>query len=144
MPAGRSSVVGGSEIPYQPWAATKKAENFQNRAQADPLSKCYMPGVPRSCIWIFRFRSSRRRSAIAMTFAWSLDYRLIQTDGTPHPQIWMRGWAIRAAAGMETPWLWTSRDNNDKTWLDMAGDFHSDALHVVERYRLTDARHDSV
>ncbi len=30
-------------------------------------------------------------------------------------------------------------NNNDKTWLDMAGDFHSDALHVVERYRMTDA-----
>ena len=30
-------------------------------------------------------------------------------------------------------------DNNDKTWLDMAGDFHSDALHVVERYHMTDA-----
>ena len=23
---------------------------------------------------------------------------------------------------------------NDKTWFDRAGDFHSDALHVVERY----------
>jgi hypothetical protein len=30
-------------------------------------------------------------------------------------------------------------NSNDKTWLDMAGDFHSDALHVVERYRMTDA-----
>jgi len=29
-------------------------------------------------------------------------------------------------------------NHNDKTWLDMAGDFHSDALHVVERYRMTD------
>ena len=29
-------------------------------------------------------------------------------------------------------------NNNDKTWFDMAGDFHSDALHVVERYRMTD------
>ena len=40
MPAGRSVVAGG-EIPYQPWAAEKKAENFQNRQTADPLSKCY-------------------------------------------------------------------------------------------------------
>ena len=36
MLAGRSVVVGG-EIPYQPWAAAKKAENFQNRQKADPL-----------------------------------------------------------------------------------------------------------
>src|ERR1700691_3799966 len=34
-------------ISYQPWAAAKRAENFQNRQQADPLGKCYMPGVPR-------------------------------------------------------------------------------------------------
>ena len=26
---------------------------------------------------------------------------------------------------------------NDKTWFDMAGNFHSDALHVVERYTRT-------
>ena len=31
---------------------------------------------------------------------------------------------------------------NDKTWFDMAGDFHSDALHVVERYRMTG--HDTI
>ena len=46
MRAGRS-VVEGNEIPYQPWAAAKKLENAANRATADPLSKCYMPGVPR-------------------------------------------------------------------------------------------------
>ena len=33
-------------------------------------------------------------------------------------------------------------NNNDKTWFDMAGDFHSDALHVVERYRMTG--HDTI
>src|SRR6185369_11980290 len=36
MTAGLSVVEGG-EIPYQPWAALKKAENFANRATADPL-----------------------------------------------------------------------------------------------------------
>src|ERR1035438_6412081 len=46
MLAGRS-VVAGAEIPYQPWAVAKKAENFQNRLKADPVAKCYMPGVPR-------------------------------------------------------------------------------------------------
>ena len=44
MLAGRSVVVGG-EIPYQPWAVAKKAENFRNRQTADPLGKCYIPSV---------------------------------------------------------------------------------------------------
>src|ERR1700679_53654 len=46
MLAGRSVVVG-TEIPYQSWAIAKKAENFQNRQNADPVGKCYIPGVPR-------------------------------------------------------------------------------------------------
>src|SRR3954464_4299171 len=39
-PAG-VSVVDGNDIPYQPWALAKKRENFENRATADPESKCY-------------------------------------------------------------------------------------------------------
>src|SRR5678815_1728837 len=46
MPAG-SSVVKDGPIPYQPEAAKKRAENFAKRATADPLSNCYLPGVPR-------------------------------------------------------------------------------------------------
>src|SRR6478752_4517758 len=46
MLAGRS-VIDGAKIPYQEWAAAKRAENFQNRRKADPLGKCYIPGVPR-------------------------------------------------------------------------------------------------
>jgi hypothetical protein len=29
-------------------------------------------------------------------------------------------------------------NHNDRTWFDMAGDFHSDGLRVVERYTLLD------
>ena len=31
-------------------------------------------------------------------------------------------------------------NNNDKTWLDVIGSFHSDTLHVVERYTVIDAK----
>ncbi len=137
MLAGRSVVVGGV-IPYQPWAAQKKAENFRTRLTADPVSKCYLPGVPRIMSMDFPFQIFQTPQAIAMAFEWSLDYRLIYTDGSPHPP-------------EETFWMGDSRgrwdgdtlvvdvaDNNDLTWLDMAGDFHSGALHVVERYQMTD------
>src|SRR5580658_2320113 len=48
--------AGRSVVPYQPWAAAKKAENFQNRAKEDPLGKCYMPGVPRIMYLDFPFQ----------------------------------------------------------------------------------------
>src|SRR5438046_10529657 len=46
IPAG-FGVVEGGEIPYQPWALTKKKQNFVNRATEDPVNKCFLPGVLR-------------------------------------------------------------------------------------------------
>jgi hypothetical protein len=138
MLAGRS-VVAGAEIPYQPWAARKKAENFQNRQTADPLSKCYMPGVPRIMSMDFPFQIFQTPKAIAIAFEWSLDYRLIYTDGIRHPDdasFWMGD--SRGRWDGDTLVVDVA-NHNDLTWFDMAGDFHSDALHVVERYRMTDA-----
>jgi hypothetical protein len=137
MPAGRGVVEGG-EIPYQPWAAAKKLENFANRAMADPLANCYMPGVPRMMYMEWPFQVLQTRDHIAMTFEWQQVYRLIYTNGTPHDD-------------RVTPWMGDSRgrwegdtlvvevaNHNDKTWFDMAGNFHSDALRLVERYTMLD------
>src|SRR5579885_1257921 len=91
MPAGLSVVSGGT-IPYQPWAAAKRAENFQNRQKLDPLNQCYIPGVPRVMYLDYPFQIFQTPQLITMAFEWSLDYRLIYTDGTPHPadiDFWM-------------------------------------------------------
>ena len=129
-------VVGG-EIPYQPWAAAKKAENFKNRQKADPLNQCFIPGVPRIMYLDFPFQIFQTSRAVAMAFEWSLDYRLIHTDGTPHP-VDLDSWMGDSRGRWEGDTLVVDvSNNNDKTWFDMAGDFHSDALHVVERYRMT-------
>jgi hypothetical protein len=142
MLAGRSVVVGADDrektIPYQPWAAAKKAENFKVRQKADPLEQCYLPGTPRIMYMEYPFQIFQTPKAVGITFEWSLVYRLIYTDGSQHP------------ADIDT-YMGDSRGHwdgdtlvvdvakyNDKTWFDMAGDFHSDALHVVERYRMTD------
>src|SRR5580698_785671 len=137
MLAGRSVVAGG-EIPYLPWAAKQRAENFRNRLTADPLSKCFMPGVPRVMYLDFPFQIFQTPKLIGMAFEWELDYRMIYTDGSPHPpdaDFWMGD----SRGHWEGDTLVVDVGNiNDKTWFDMAGDFHSDALHVVERYRMTD------
>jgi hypothetical protein len=137
MLAGRSVVAGGT-IPYQPWAALKKAGNFKTRQTADPLSKCYIPGVPRIMYLDFPFQIFQTPDTVTMAFEWELDFRLIYTNGTPHPtdsDFWMgdsRGHWDGDTLVVDVA------DNNDKTWFDMAGDFHSDALHVVEKYHMTD------
>ena len=137
MPAGRG-VVDQGEIPYQPWAAAKKAENFANRATADPLSHCYLPGVPRIMYMEWPFQIFQTPTHIAMTFEWTQVHRLIYTNGS------------KPADGIEF-WMGDSRgrwdgdtlvvevtNHNDRTWFDMAGNFHSQALKVVERYTLLD------
>jgi hypothetical protein len=136
MLAGRSVVAGGA-IPYQPWAAKKRAENFQNRLKADPLASCYMPGVPRIMYMDFPFQIFQTPQAVAITFEWSLDYRLIYTDDSMHPAD-IDSWMGDSRGHWEGDTLVVDVSNyNDKTWLDMAGDFHSNALHVVERYHMT-------
>ena len=70
MPGGKGVVEGG-EIPYQPWAAAKKHENFAKRQTADPLAKCYMPGVPRIMYMEYPFQIFQTPEQIAITFEWS-------------------------------------------------------------------------
>src|SRR5580700_11344300 len=43
--AGESVIVDppDGKIPYLPAAAAKQAENFKNRAAADPVNKCFLP-----------------------------------------------------------------------------------------------------
>jgi hypothetical protein len=138
MTAGLGVVEGG-EIPYQPWAAAKKAENFANRATADPLAKCYMAGVPRIMYLEWPFQILQTRDHIAMAFEWTQVYRLIYTNGTPHDNR-VQPWMGDSRGRWEGDTLVVEVANhNEQTWLDMAGDFHSDALRLVERYTMRDA-----
>src|SRR5437667_6785367 len=138
MPAGLSVVEGG-EIPYQPWAARKKTENVANRATADPLTKCYMAGVPRIMYLEWPFQILQTRDHIGMLFEWTQVYRLIYTNGTPHDDR-VQPWMGDSRGHWEGDTLVVEVANhNDQTWLDAAGDFHSDALRVVERYTMRDA-----
>jgi hypothetical protein len=138
MPAGKGVVQGGP-IPYQEWAAAKKIENAKNRAIADPLGRCYMPGVPRIMYMEFPFQIFQTPSHIAMTFEWSQVHRTIYTNGVPAPE-GIDFWMGDSRGRWEGDTLVVDvKDHNDKTWFDMAGNFHSDALHVVERYTMKDA-----
>jgi hypothetical protein len=132
-------LIQGGEIPYQPAAAARRAENFKNRQTADPLANCYMPGVPRIMYLDYPFQIFQTPTDVAITFEWSQVYRLIPTDGSKHPD-GIDFWMGDSRGRWEGDTLVVEVTNhNDKTWFDAAGDFHSDALRLVERYTLRDA-----
>ncbi len=132
-------IVEGGEIPYQPWAVTKKRENFTNRLAADPLGKCYLPGVPRIMYMEYPFQIFQTPEHVAITFEWSQVYRLIYTNGKPAPHEGIDSWMGDSRGRWEGDTLVVEvKAQNDKTWFDMAGDFHSDAMNVTERYRMVD------
>ncbi len=137
MTAGRS-VVEGRAIPYLPDAANQRLALASN-PQNDPLSKCYMPGVPRIMYMPFPFHIYQTPEHIAITFEWSQVYRTIHTNGVPGPE-GIDFWMGDSRGRWEGDTLVVDvKDLNDKTWFDTTGTFHSDQIHVVERYTMTDS-----
>jgi hypothetical protein len=131
-PAG-VGIVEGNEIPYQPWAAEKQKANFKNRWTADPEAKCYMPGVPRATYMPFPFQIVQTPKTILMAYEFASASRTIHMDKAPPSpaDTWM-GHSVGHWQGDTLVVDVTSF--NDQTWFDRAGNYHSDALHVVERY----------
>jgi hypothetical protein len=139
---GGQGVVEGNEIPYQPWALTKKRENLEARATADPESKGYLPGVPRIMYMPFPFQIFQSPDYLAMTFEYDRAIRMIYTNGAPHPKGPINWWMGDSRGRWEGETLVVDVVHfTDQTWFDRAGNFHSEALHLVERYMLTGPDH---
>jgi len=142
MPPGLGVVEGG-EIPYLPAAAATKKDNFAHRAAADPTeAHCYLPGVPRATYMPFPFEIVQTPNQVAIAYEFAHALRSIPLDGSPHPDGLPDAWMGDSRGHWEGNTLVVDVNSfNDRTWFDHAGDFHSDALHVVERYTLSDADH---
>jgi hypothetical protein len=141
LPAGQG-VVEGNEIPYQPWALAKKKENFLNRATLDPERKCDLPGVPRITYTPFPFQIFQASSQITILYEYAHAVRAIYTNGSKHPDGHIDWWLGDSRAHWDKDTLVNDVvDFDEQTWFDRAGNFHSDALHVVERYTLLDPDH---
>jgi hypothetical protein len=141
VPAGQG-IVDGNEIPYQPAALAKKRANFENRATADPETKGYLPGVPRIMYMPFPFQILQTPDQIVMVFEYDRGVRNIYTNGTPHPRGPLNWWMGDSRGRWEGNTLVVDVVYfTDQTWFDRAGNFHSDALHLVERFTPAGADH---
>jgi hypothetical protein len=126
-------VVDGDEIPYLPAALAKKKDNFANRLKLDPEIKCYLPGVPRATYMPYPFQIIQSQKNIAISYEFASAVRVLNMGApTKAPNDSWMGWSNGHWEGDTLVVDVTSQVED--TWFDRAGDFHSDAVHVVERY----------
>ncbi len=137
IPAGLGVVEGGP-LPYQPWALAKKKENQENWLTRDPLVKCYIPGIPRATYMPFPFQIVQSPEYVLFAYEFAFASRVANMNLTDEAPIdsWM-GWSRGRWDGDVL--VVDVTGFNDQTWFDSSGNFHSDALHVVERYAPVDA-----
>jgi len=142
------SVVEGGTIPYQPWALAKREENRKNsmpgkmgrNLEADPELNCFLPGVPRATYLPYPFQIFYSPNRMWIVYQYSYARREINFGKATEAPIdsWM-GWSNGRWDGDTLVIDVTAF--NDQTWFDRAGNFHSDALRVVERFTPIDKDH---
>jgi hypothetical protein len=134
--------AGSSPVVFQPWGRARYDERRAANGKGRPSERCLPRGVP--AMMVARdepWKIVQTPVAVIILFHESLHYRQIFTDGRSFPEdaepTWL-GYSIGRWDGdvlvAETTGL------TEETWLDESGHPHSDALHVIERFRRTSAR----
>jgi hypothetical protein len=133
VPGSVGVVEGDGQIPYKAEAAAMKKENGENWIDRDPELKCYLPGIPRAMYMPYPFQIVQSTNKIQMAYTFANAARTIHLDKVEGPPDdtymghsvgrWEGDTLVVDVTGF-----------NDKTWFDRAGNFHSAALKLVERY----------
>ena len=133
IPAGLGVVIGG-EIPYQPWARAQQLENRADWLARDPAVKCFLPGVPRATYMPHPFQIVQGSDHILISYEFAGASRVVYLDRPDfeHP---LETWMGHSRGRFEGDSLVIDVDSHmADTWLDSAGNFHSDELRVVEQF----------
>ena len=150
VPAGTGVVVDPADgmIPYKPWALAHKKENFAKSRitypydplkNPDPVARCYLPGVPRINYLGWPMEIVQTKDYVALVYEWMHVRRMVPLTPREVPDgldLWI---GVSRGRWEGDTLVITVTDLSDHTWLDMAGNFHSKAAQVEERYTLVNA-----
>jgi len=138
--AGKSVVVDPADgiIPYQPWALAQRDRNRRpENNYEDNEGKCLLSGMPR--IMLFTFRLQYYPDKVLFLSDYIGASRVIRLGG-PHVPNGIRLYMGDSVGRFERDALVVDTTNfNGKFWFALGGDFASDAMHMVERFAMTDA-----
>lgn len=136
VPPGLGVLMDEQAIPYQPWALMQRNENRNNWLERDPEIKCYLPGIPRATYMPFPFQIFHNDEALFFSYEYAGAVRnIFLEDPGPAPvDSWMgQSWGYWE----DDTLVIETTGQNDQTWLDRAGNFHSEMLKVTERFTRT-------
>ena len=133
VPGSVGVVEGDGTIPYKPEAAKIKTENGEHWIDRDPELKCYLPGIPRAMYMPYPFQIVQSGNKIQVAFAFATTARTIHLDDVePPPDSTYMGHSVARWDGDTLVVDVTAF--NGKNWFDRAGNYHSEALHLTERF----------
>jgi hypothetical protein len=144
LPAGQGAIVDPPDglIPYQPWAAEKAKDNFEHHLADEPELHCFESGLPNQMYRQFGFQILEPAGYIVMNWEFMHAYRIIPADNRPHTlpasTKLFQGDSVGHWEG--DTFIVDTTNFNDRTWLDSAGNIHSDQMHVVERFTMVNSR----
>ena len=138
IPATKGVIVDPADgkIPYQPWARAKEIDLSENHAIEESDAHCYTSGVPHMVEAQSSFQILQPPGYVVMIWEYMHNYRIIPTDGRPHTlPASVHLFAGDSKGHWEGDTLVVDVTNqNARTWFDIAANFHSDQIHVVERF----------
>jgi hypothetical protein len=128
------------KIPYRAESRKSRDGNFRERAKTDPLLACFQPGVPRATLLPEPFQIFQNPDRVLIVYQHVHAYRVIFTDGRPHYDDGIEFYMGDSRGRWEGNTFVVDVTNfKPETWLDGAGNFHGNKLHVVERFTRTGA-----
>ncbi len=140
IPAGQSVIDGDGKIPYKPEALAKRDANRAGWPSTDPETKCYLPGIPRATYMPYPFQIVQGGGNILFVYSYATANRIVYMSNHQQPPVdtWM-GWSNGHWDGDTL--VVENTGFNDSTWFDRAGNYHSGALKVTERFTPVDESH---
>jgi hypothetical protein len=138
-PSSADRPAGREGAPYQEWAAKKVLEAFNRRGIDDPTGLCLPPGIPRTVmLGLFPQQFIQTPTQIVILYEYMSAFRVVPLNAQ-HPDDMIPSYMGNSVAHWEDDTLVVDVVGfNDKTWLAGTGTFHTDALHITERYTRVD------
>jgi hypothetical protein len=140
IPAGQSVIDGDGKVPYLPAALAQRDENRAGWPKADPETNCYLPGIPRATYLPFPFQIVQGGGNILFVYSYATANRLVNMGEPIVPPV--DTWMGQSNGRWDGDTLVVETTGfNGMTWLDRAGNHHTNALKVTERFTPVSENH---